>query len=113
MKSFRTILLVFLALLLISGAVFFSIVNYSWVFSKHIHGEILDVQRITDPTAILGKTTDEQLHSYAVLIKGDDGKLYTASSEDRKWQVARKGILRRRASLCLPALGFEECRYVL
>lgn len=55
-------------------------------------GKILDVQRVTNPTAIISnKVSDAQIHSYAVLIQGDDGHLYTASTEDRQWQVATKG----------------------
>lgn len=91
MASFRSIVIWLLALLVLCGVIVFTIVNYSWVFSKHVIGEILDVQRVTNPTAILGKTTDDQIHSYAVLIQGVDGKLYTASSDDRQWQVAHKG----------------------
>lgn len=70
----------------------FLMTNYSWVFAKKVKGKILDVQRVTNPTAIISnKVSDAQIHSYAVLIQGDDGHLYTASSEDRQWQVATKG----------------------
>ena len=66
--------------------------NYSWVFAKRVTGKIIEVERVTSANAILSpRVTEEQLHSYAILIQGDDGKLYTASSEDRKWQVAKKG----------------------
>lgn len=80
-----------LIFLVICGIVAFAVSNYSWVFAKHVHGEIVAVERVTNPTAILGAQSDAQIHSYAILIKGDDGKMYTASSEDRQWQVARKG----------------------
>jgi hypothetical protein len=70
----------------------FVIINWSWVFAKRVHGEIINVERVTNPTAILGKTTDQQIHSYAILIQNEaDGLLYTASSDDRQWQVAEKG----------------------
>ncbi len=77
---------------LFCGAAVFVITNYSWVFAKRVRGEIIDVQRVTNPTAILGRgATEEQIHSYAILIQGNDGKMYTSSSDDRQWQVARKG----------------------
>ncbi|NJL24986.1 MAG: hypothetical protein HC902_07305 [Calothrix sp. SM1_5_4] len=67
-------------------------VNYSWVFAKKVRGRIVNVERVTDPSAIISaRVSDAQLHSYAILIQGDDGKLYTASADDRKWQVAKKG----------------------
>lgn len=78
-------------LVAIVGAGAFVVTNYSWVFAKRVKGRIVNVERVTDPNAFIGsKVTPEQMHSYAILIQGDDGKLYTASSEDRKWQVAKK-----------------------
>jgi hypothetical protein len=80
-----------LGLLLIAGGIFV-FTNYSWVFAKRVRGRILNVERVMDPNAILSaKVTEEQMHSYAILIQADDGKLYTSSSDDRKWQVAKKG----------------------
>ncbi len=71
----------------------FVVTNYGWVFSKVVRGEILNVERVTDPQAIItSRVTQEQLHSYSILIQSDDGKLYAASSEDRQWQVAKKGF---------------------
>ena len=88
MKFVRWLLVVVVLL----GSCAFVFVNYSWVFAKRVKGRIVNVERVTDPSAILSaRTTPEQLHSYAILIQGDDGKLYTTSSEDRKWQVAKKG----------------------
>lgn len=91
MAKMKSVLVWLLICILIAVAGVFVVLNYSWVFAKHVHGEILDVQRVTNPTAIMGKTTDEQIHSYAILVQGDDGRLYTASSDDRQWQVARRG----------------------
>ena len=75
-----------------AAALAFVVKEYSWVFSKRIKGKVLDVQRVTNPEAIFSSNvTDAQIHSYSVLIQGEDGKLYTSSSEDRQWQVASKG----------------------
>lgn len=82
------------------GAVIFVITNWSWVFSKRVKGEIIEVERVTAPTAIFGRATEAQIHSYSVLIKAEDGKLYSASSEDRQWAVAKKGY-------CVEALLFR------
>lgn len=92
MRSFRSFLTWLILASVLGGISAFTVINYSWVFAKKVHGRILNVERVTDPNAIISaRVTEEQLHSYAILIQGDDGKLYTASSEDRKWQVAKKG----------------------
>lgn len=67
------------------------VANWSWVFSKNITGKVVDVERVTDPTAVFGRSSPEQMYSYSILLQGDDGKLYASSSEDRKWQVIKKG----------------------
>ncbi len=83
-------LVIVVAIVLVVGG--FVVAKYSWVFSKKVEGKILNVQRVTDPSAFLGsKAIAEQMHSYAILIQGHDGRLYTASSEDRQWQVASPG----------------------
>lgn len=92
MKQMKTFVRLVVGMAIAVIVTVFVFTNYSWVFSKRIHGKILNVKRVTDPTAILSsKVTAEQLHSYSVLIQGDDKKLYTASSEDRQWEVATAG----------------------
>lgn len=87
-KFTRILLLVMVAI----GAVAFVILRYDWVFAKTVKGRLLNVERVMDPNAIISsRVTPEQMHSYAILIQGDDGKLYTTSSDDRRWQVAKKG----------------------
>ncbi len=83
---------IILVVIVLTGILVLVINNYSWVFSKTVSGEIVDVERVTDPTAILSsRASAEQMYSYSILIHGDDGHLYTASSEDRQWQVVKKG----------------------
>lgn len=68
------------------------IMNYSWVFSKRVKGEVIEIERVTEPTAILGnKIKDEQIHSYAMAIRDEKGTIHTASGEDRQWSVVKKG----------------------
>jgi len=92
MKSLRSFARWLLLAVLIVGGTVFVFTNWSWVFAKKVRGRIVNVERVTDPSAIISsRTTDAQLHSYAILIQGQDGKLYASSSEDRKWQVAKVG----------------------
>lgn len=92
MARVRSIIGWFVFTIVVCGVVTFVLINYSWVFAKHVHGEIISVERVMNPTAILGKATDQQIHSYAILIQNDEDKrLYTSSSDDRQWQVVKKG----------------------
>jgi hypothetical protein len=107
MKSFTGFfkVLALVALLLVVGALVIS--NYEWVFSKRVIGQVVDVERVTDPTAVLSsRVTEAQMYSYSILIQGDDGQLYASSSEDRQWQVIKKGY-------CVDALLFRYPPWVL
>lgn len=82
-------------------AVFFVITNYSWVFSKRIKGEVIEIERVMEPTAILGsRIKDDQIHSFAVAIRDDKGEIHTASGTDQQWSVAKKGY-------CIDALFYR------
>lgn len=107
MNSFRSALKLFIVLIVLIGLGTFAVTNYAWVFSKRIKGEILGVERVTELTATLGsRVTDAQLHSYSILIRGEDGVLYTSSSEDSQWQVAKVGY-------CVDALLYRNPPWAL
>jgi hypothetical protein len=82
----------FLILVSIGILVWGVLSNYSFVFSKVVTGEIMEVERVTQPTAVIGSTmTPEQMFSFAVMIRSESGEIFSASSEDRQWAVAKKG----------------------
>lgn len=93
MKAMTQALRKLLIVLVIACLLWFVLANYSAVFSKKIKGEVLEVERVTQPTAIIGNgaMTPEQMFSFAVMIRAFDGTIYSASSEDRQWAVAKKG----------------------
>ncbi len=92
MKQMMSAVKILILVAILTAGGFFMVSNWSWVFSKRVKGEIIAVERVTEPTAILSsRVSESQMHSYSVLIKGEDGKLYTASTEDRQWQVAKPG----------------------
>ena len=69
--------------------------NYGYVFSKTVKGEIMEVERVNQATAIIAGSRPlpaDHIFSFAVAIRQADGEIYTASSEDRQWAVARKGF---------------------
>lgn len=83
---------VLVIVLAVLGALAVTAANYSYVFSRNVKGEILEVERVTHPSAILGNVTSNQVYSFAVAVKEASGEIVTASSEDRQWAVAKKGF---------------------
>lgn len=92
MKTVLSTLKTFLFLLILIAVGTFVVIYYPWIFGKTIDGEIIEVERVTMPNAVIGKVDKFQMHSYAILIQGKDGEMYTSSSEDRRWEVAKKGM---------------------
>lgn len=94
MANFKkfTYLLLFVIFLVVVGVVVEK--NYSYLFSRHIIGEIVDVQRVNSNLAIVSNAVaaDSAMFSFAVAIRDEKGTIHTASSEDRQWAVAKKGF---------------------
>lgn len=84
---------------LVIVAVFASLIlvieYYSYIFAKTVTGEVIDVARVNDQTALIatGATIpDYQMFSFAVAVREADGQIVTASGEDRQWAVVKKGL---------------------
>lgn len=91
----------FALLVALVGICVFVVLNYSWVFAKRINGEVIEIERVTEPTAILGnRIKEENIHSFAMAIRDDKGVIHTASGEDRQWSVVKKGY-------CVEALFYR------
>lgn len=83
-----------LIILLIIGALLWVIMaNYSVIFSKTVKGEIVGVERIEIPVALMTRTDTDmgKVYSFAIGIKTETGEIFTASSEDRQWAVVTRG----------------------
>lgn len=83
-----------LIVLLIIGALLWIIMaNYSVIFSKTVKGEIVGVERIEIPVALMTRTDADmgKVYSFAIGIKTETGEIFTASSEDRQWAVVNRG----------------------
>lgn len=89
MKRFA---LTLLSVLLVSGLLFIVVDNYSSIFADNVTGEIVEVERVTEPTFLGGGVPTQQVFSFAVAVKDKSGVIFTSSSEDRQWAVARKGM---------------------
>lgn len=71
---------------------------YSYIFAREVKGVILNIEKPTAPTTIVGtngtmgiESVQSELFKYAVAIQMEDGEILTASSSDRQWVVAEKG----------------------
>jgi hypothetical protein len=93
--SFKRLLLSVLAAFVIFGVLYFVIGNYGYVFSVTVDGEIVGVERVAPPVAILNNSQGVNgapgMFSFAVAIRDAKGIIHTASSEDRQWAVAKAG----------------------
>lgn len=95
--------------LVVIGAIMIVINNYSYIFAKNVVGEILEVERVTEPGVLIGGTiANSQLFSFAVMIKANDGELYHASTEDRQWSIAKKGYCVEAKFYPYPPWNFEK-----
>jgi hypothetical protein len=102
MKNFIKI---FIVLAIVVGAAWFLIAKWSFVFSKTVIGRVEAIEKFEIPVALIGNQTVEgvsanrALFSFAIAIRQEDGQIFTASTEDRQWAAALKGI-------CVKAMFF-------
>lgn len=99
MNRFQMITRVFVLFVLFFGVMTFIVFNYSWLFSKTVQGQLLEIER---------ETESQKPSSYVLLIRDQEGFMYTASAEDRQWQVARKGHCVRVTLYRYPPWDFER-----
>lgn len=110
MQKFTNFIYGLIGIAVVAGIGYFVIANYSFIFSKTVVGEIIEVERVTQPGALVGGNalTPEAMYSFAVLIRTEDGQLFTASSEDRQWAVAKKGYCAEAEFYPYPPWDFQK-----
>lgn len=96
MKSFIKI---FVALVIVVSLVWFVLAKWSFVFSKTVTGRVEAIEKFEIPVALIGGdqasargSANRELFSFAIAIRQEDGQIFTASTEDRQWAAALKGI---------------------
>lgn len=95
MNSFKKFVYSLLALVIVVGILYVVERNYSYIFSRDVSGEIIDVQRVNSNLAVVGgnaATNDSALFSFAVAVRDEKGVIHTASTEDRQWAIAKPGF---------------------
>jgi hypothetical protein len=103
MKNFIKI---FVVLAIVVSATWFVIAKWSFVFSKTVIGRVEAIEKFEIPVALIGGdqsahrvSANRALFSFAIAIRQEDGQIFTASTEDRQWAAALKGI-------CVKAMFF-------
>lgn len=92
MNRGRSVLARVVLFVVVVAIAFLVFMNHSFIFSRTVEGRIIGVDRIMQPAAVIGgaQMSPETLFSFAVAIEdGETKKVYTASSEDRQWGVAK------------------------
>lgn len=104
----KRVFVIVAAILVAIGILFFVVENYSFIFSRDVVGQVLEVERVTEPAFIGGGVPTAQVFSYAVAIQDKTGEIFTSSSEDRQWAVARKGMCVEAKFYPYPPWNFEK-----
>lgn len=83
---------------------------YSYIFSKTVVGEVIGIERVTQPNTIIGgaDVPPSQVFSFAIAIRNDENEIFTASSEDRQWAVVQKGHCAEAKFLPYPPWQFDK-----
>ncbi len=106
----KTLILVILSVLVFGGG--YVLINYySIIFSKTVSGKLLKVSHFNNNIAIMGNAggpANSQIFSSAIAIKGEDGVIYTASSEDRQWEAVTEGNCVKARLQVYPPWNFEK-----
>lgn len=86
----------YLVLLLVFFGVvgYLVVVNYSFLFSKKVEGQVIAVDRVTHSNMVMGNAVvkaSNVLHLFAVSVKNDKGEIFIGRSEDPQWSIVQKG----------------------
>lgn len=86
--------------------------NYSVIFSRTVVGEVMSVERVELPIALMtrpGMNITPQAFSFAIGIKeSETGEIVTASAEDRQWAVVQPGQCAEAVFLPYPPWHFTK-----
>ncbi len=82
-----------LGVVFLVGIIFVLVEFYPFIFSRHVEGVVVDVQKVEVSGAIMTRTTGDLnlLHSFAVAVRESSGEIVTSSAEDRQWALVKPG----------------------
>lgn len=76
---------------------YFFVAYYSFIFSRKVVGKIEKVEKVQLNVALMtssgasAQKLNNEMYSFAVAIRQDDGEIVTSSATDRQWAVAQSG----------------------
>ncbi|MEK2688513.1 hypothetical protein [Bdellovibrio sp. GT3] len=95
MAAVSRILKSLIFIIVIVGVLWILMANYSVIFSKTVNGEVLNVERVELPVALIARSggeLNEKVFSFAISIKDTKtGEIFAATSEDRQWAIVQTG----------------------
>lgn len=89
--KFTKFVFILIILVLLSWAV---IANYSVIFSKSVVGEVINVEKVEVPVALMARadSVTGKVFTFAVAIREHKtGEIFTSISEERQWAVVHPG----------------------
>jgi hypothetical protein len=92
-RSLKVLLIA--ALLAVVG--YFFVAYYSFIFSRKVVGKIVKVEKVQLNVALMtssgsaAQKLNNEMYSFAVAIRQNDGEIVTSSATDRQWAVAEPG----------------------
>ena len=90
----KTIVSLLLLLCILGTLAYGAVEYYSYIFAENLEGEVLKIERVTQPGAIIANGTPipaSHIFSFAIAIRDQKGVIHTASGEDKQWAVVEKG----------------------
>ena len=93
MQRFNRLFIKLFVVLVIGSIGWFVLAKYSFVFSKSVKGKALRVERLVDPSVVVGgDMKTNQVFSFAIAVRDEkSGEIFTSSTEDRQWAVVESG----------------------
>jgi len=97
MASPKRSLFIFSLVVVLCAATFVYFRFYPYLFSITLTGKIEKIERVQINVSLMQSTSpndkiNPELYSFAVAIQTDDGRIWTASAEDRQWASISPGI---------------------
>lgn len=113
-KSLKKFIFLGVVFLILGASAWVSTQYYSYLFSKQVDGEVIAIDRVIQPSTVIGMGNgnqgipNSQIFSFAIAIRMTDGQIVTSSSEDRQWAVVEKGQCASARFYPYPPWEFEK-----
>lgn len=111
MQGFKKIMMRSMYAVVVALLLFVLIDNYSFIFSKKVIGEVIEIERVTQPAAVLanGVVSSDIMYSFSLVMRDQrTGKYVAASTVDRQFAAVKKGHCAEVRFYPYPPWNFEK-----